>query len=90
MVIADDPSWGRVRGSTGRPRRPIARPAQPRSSGSKPISTEGRTCELRMTVAPRGWPVSHRDPRAVLEAALGKLVLFEVLTVPEPVAEAAG
>jgi len=86
MVIADGPSSGRVRGSTGRPRRPIARPAQPRSSGSKPISTEGRTCELRMTVAPRGWPVSHRDPRAVL----GKLVLFEVLTVPEPVAEAAG
>ena len=29
------------------------------------------------------------DPRAVLEAALGPLALFEVLTVPEPAAEAA-
>ena len=29
------------------------------------------------------------DPRAVLEAALGKMVLFEVLTGPEPAAEAA-
>ena len=29
------------------------------------------------------------DPRAALEAALGPLALFEVLTVPEPAAEAA-
>jgi hypothetical protein len=27
------------------------------------------------------------DPRAALEAALGPLALFEVLTVPEPAAE---
>jgi hypothetical protein len=29
------------------------------------------------------------DPRAVLETALGKMVLFEVLTGSEPAAEAA-
>ena len=29
------------------------------------------------------------DPRAALEAALGPLALFEVLTVPEPATEAA-
>ena len=31
----------------------------------------------------------YPDPHAVLEAALGKMVLFEVLTVPEPAAAAA-
>jgi hypothetical protein len=31
----------------------------------------------------------YPDPRAVLEAALGKLVLFEVLSEPEAEAEAA-
>jgi len=29
----------------------------------------------------------YPDPRAVLEAALGPLALFEVLTEPEPAAE---
>ena len=29
------------------------------------------------------------DPHALLEAAVGKMVLFEVLTVPEPAAAAA-
>jgi hypothetical protein len=29
------------------------------------------------------------DPRSALAAALGPLALFEVLTVPEPAAEAA-
>lgn len=33
--------------------------------------------------------VKVSDPRAVLEAALGPLALFEVLTGPEPAAEAA-
>ena len=34
-------------------------------------------------------PVKVPDPRAALEAALGPLALFEVLTAPEPAAEAA-
>ena len=31
-------------------------------------------------------PAKISDPRAALEAALGPLALFEVLTVPEPAA----
>ena len=34
-------------------------------------------------------PAKVPDPRAALEAALGPLALFEVLTEPEPAAEAA-
>ena len=51
-----------------------------------PLSTFGARPKPRLALVNL---VKVPDPLAVLEAALGKMVLFEVLTGPEPAAEAA-